>query len=176
MAKYSRQTIQRYLHLCNDLKRTAKQRGGSFEDLASYVFRKVPGVNLEQRDVLNVFQNQEIDLAFWNEKSSTGFSFLPYILLVECKNWYDPVSSEQVSWFGSKLKQRGLDFGILIANNGITGNARDLTSAHQIIANHLAEKRTILIMTRQEIQALAETSDFVRLMKEKLFRLVVSGE
>jgi len=68
----------------------------------------------------------------WNEFFSGGLpspAFPPYIL-VECKNWSEKVSSNEVSWFDTKLRDRGLFLGILIATCGITGDPQRLTDAH----------------------------------------------
>ena len=104
-----------------------------------------------------------------------GLPFLPNVVLIECKNWNNPVSSIEVNRFCQKLASRGLDFGILIANNGITGNANDLDAAHNTIAFHLAQKRIIVVITRQEINAITTTAQMVQLIKEKICLLAVAG-
>jgi hypothetical protein len=175
MARYAARTIQGHLARCNNMALTAQQRGASFEDLASYIFSRIPGIGIVERDEMNVFANEEIDIALWNERAKLGLSFLSNIILIECKNWYNPVSSIEVAWFAQKLVSRGLDFGILIANNGITGNAAQLTASHNIISQHLAQKRKIIVITREDIETLTETSDLVTLIKQKLCRLAVSG-
>ena len=151
------------------------EKGTAFEDLICYVFGKVSGISITQRDVLNVFSSEEIDIALWNEQKPNGLPFLPNILLVECKNWSQPVSSGEVSWFGRKLESRGKDYGILIANMGITGNAQDLSSAHSIISSHLEKKRHIIVITREDIKSLDKTDDLILLIKEKLCLLSATG-
>ena len=64
---------------------------------------------------------------------------------------------------------------ILIANNGITGNPADLDAAHNTIAMHLAQKRTIVVITRTEINGLRTTADVIHLIKEKMCDLAVGG-
>ena len=61
----------------------------------------------------------------------------PYPLvasIIECKNWSNPVGSMEVSWFITKIRDRGLDFGVLVAANGVTGDARDKTAAHHVVS------------------------------------------
>lgn len=94
-------------------------------------------------------------------------------MLIECKNWSKPVSSMEVAWFIMKVWGRGQRFGILVAANGITGNARDLNRARQLIARALSQGTSILVITRSEILALANSDDLVRLLKTKLTQLVV---
>ncbi|MBU0472352.1 MAG: restriction endonuclease [Nanoarchaeota archaeon] len=174
MARYNKTTIENHLNIGNNAATTAV-KGKAFEDLVCYLFDRVPGVEITQRNTMNVFNTEEIDVAVWNDKKPNGLYFLPHIILIECKNWSNPVSSNEVNWFASKLESRGRDFGILVANNGITGNAVDLTAAHNIIARHLERGRQIVVISRDEINQFQKTNDLVMLIKEKLCRIAVSG-
>ncbi|OFZ61347.1 MAG: hypothetical protein A3D92_11525 [Bacteroidetes bacterium RIFCSPHIGHO2_02_FULL_44_7] len=174
MAKVSCQRILHFLNLCENAQ-TTTERGRALEELICYVFPKIPGISIKRRNKLNVFKTEEIDVAFWNDKVPRGLSFLPNIILVECKNWLKPVSSMEVNWFDTKLKNRGLTFGILIAANGITGSPHEQTSAHNIIANALREQRQIVVLTRQEIEIITDTVQIIELFKEKLCELAVAG-
>jgi restriction endonuclease len=174
MARYSRQVINGHLQIC-DNGTNNHQKGKAFEDLAAYLFETIAGISLSTRNQMNVFNSEEIDIAVWNDKSRFGLHFLPDIILIECKNWSLPVSSIEISWFCQKVLSRGLDFGILIANNGITGDPSDLTAAHSIIAQHLIQKRRIIVITRQEILLLRTTAEMVALIKKKICLLTVAG-
>lgn len=174
MAIYSRRTINSHLHNC-DNGSSSQIKGKALEDLACYLFEIIPGISIAVRNQLNSFKNEEIDIAIWNDKSSNGLHFLPNVILIECKNWSAPVSSIEVSWFYQKLQSRGLDFGILIANKGITGNSIDLNAAHHTVATHLCQQRRIVVLTRDEINTLTNTKEVVELIKQKLCLLAVAG-
>ena len=174
MANYSNLILTKHFNNC-DNGGTNQIKGKAFEDLACYLFETIPGVSIAKRNQMNAYQNEEIDVAIWNDRSRYGLKFLPNVVLIECKNWSIPVSSIEVNWFCQKLASRGLDFGILIANNGITGNAVDLSAAHNTIAYHLAKKRKVIVITRDEINALTTTADMVHIIKEKICLLSVSG-
>lgn len=174
MTEISQEVIKRYIEAGKQAKTTVK-KGRALEDLACYLFEQVPGVNTGKRNRLNTFKSEEIDVAFWNRMDVNGFYFLPNIILVECKNWSQPVSSEEVNWFDSKLKRRGQTFGILIAANGITGNSQKIEAAHEIIRVALSEGRQLIVITKAEIENLQLTEELVQLIQEKLCELVVSG-
>lgn len=174
MARYSQNTINTHLTVGNN-GATTTLKGKAFEDLACYLFGHIPGVEITLRNTLNTFATEEIDVAIWNEKRPKGLYFLPHIVLIECKNWSNPVSSSEVSWFAQKLESRGRDYGVLIANNGITGNPADLTAAHNIVASHLSKGRHIIVINRTEIAQLQDTQDLIKLIKQKLCTLTVSG-
>src|SRR5205807_7832199 len=104
-----------------------------------------------------------------------GFKSFDNVILVECKNWTDPVGSAEVNWFLTKLRNRSLDFGILIAANGITGNAADQKQAHDIISKELARGIRMIVLTRAEIELLQTSEELVTMVKRKLCELTVSG-
>jgi hypothetical protein len=100
---------------------------------------------------------------------------LPNVILIESKNWSNAVSSIEVNWFDTKLRNRGLDFGILISPHGITGDADDLTAAHSIVATALKERRKLVVLTTGELLALQDTDALGHLIKKKLCELAVKG-
>ena len=174
MPNYSAAILNGHFQSC-DNGATAQIRGRAFEDLAEYLFTTVPGVPFAKRNDLNVFNNEEIDLAIWNDKARHGFTFFPNIVLIECKNWSRPVSSNEVSWFCQKLQNRSLKYGILIANLGITGDPADITAAHHTLAMHLSQGRTVIILTRAEINTLRTTGQLVQMIQQKLCKIAVGG-
>jgi hypothetical protein len=174
MAAIVRNTVQGFIDAGANATTTAKQ-GRALEDLICYVFERVPGISIAKRNEMNAFHTEEIDVALWNDGHPEGLFFLPNIILVECKNWSQPVGSGEVNWFDSKLRNRGLNFGILVATNGITGNAEDLTAAHAVVAAALREGRRLVLLRTQEVVALANSAGLVRLIKEKLCELAVRG-
>lgn len=154
---------------------TTADKGKALEDLICYVFDKVPGIAITRRNALNAFGNEEIDVALWNEQDDDGLHFLPNIILIECKNWSKAVGSIEVNWFDSKLRNRGLDFGILISTNGVTGNGADRNAAHDTVAAAPREKRKLIVITTDAIVAMNNTDQLVTLIKESLCELAVSG-
>jgi hypothetical protein len=154
---------------------TTTEQGKALEDLICYVFGLVSGIAVTHRNELNAFGTEEIDVALFNDGASDGFHFLPHVILVEGKNWSRRVGSQEVSWFLTKLRHRGLDFGILVSTRGITGNAADLTAAHQQVAAGLLEKRRLIVITTDELLTLTDTDELALLIKRKLCELAVKG-
>ncbi|MDQ3705511.1 MAG: restriction endonuclease [Chloroflexota bacterium] len=174
MTPISQARIRAYFEQA-DQATTSRGKGRPLEDLIDYVFSTIPGIGRPQRNEFNVFETEEIDLAFWNDKHVQGLPFLDYIIAVECKNWSAPVSSIEVSWFITKLRNMGLTFGIMIAANGVTGNAREQTEAHSLIYNARAQQLRLIVITRQELEQLQDTTDLVNLIKVKLTKLTISA-
>lgn len=174
MARISPARVQSIL-LRGDTATTTINKGRALEDLICYVFEKVPGIEVTKRNQLNTFHSEELDVAFWNRRSPSGLYFTSNIVLVECKNWSQPLGSIEVNWFDSKLRARSQDFGILVAANGITGSAQDKTAAHQTITQSLQDGRKLVVLTRSEIEQFRNSTQVVELIQAKLCELAVCG-
>jgi Restriction endonuclease len=159
-----------------DAAHTAFEKGRKLEKVIAYVFGKVPGVKFYKANVVNNAGSEEVDVAFFNAKERRGLPFLAHVLLVECKNWSVPVGAHHVREFATKLKHRACPYGVLIAANGITGIMQDRTAAHDAVRMALAvEGISIIVITRDELQAWTDTSQVVDLFKFKLCELTVDG-
>ena len=174
MASYSRKLIKQYLQRA-DRAKTAAGKGRALEDLAVYLFLNIPGLSHPKRNNKNRYHTEEIDLAFWNDLHPAGLKSLNAIILVECKNWSKPVGSMEVSWFLTKIRNRALDFGILLAANGITGSAQDRDEAHHVVAQALKDGVRMIVITRAELEDLSSSRQLVEMIKEKLCELHARG-
>jgi hypothetical protein len=167
-------TVQAYIDTGRNGQTTAVQ-GRALEDMICYVMGQVPGVAITHRNALNAFETEEIDVAVWNDGNVDGFFFLPNIVLVECKNWSNRVGSAELNWFDTKLRNRGLAYGILVTTLGITGQAADMTAAHKIVGDALSEGRRLIVITVDELLDVGTTETLVSLIKLKLCDLAVKG-
>ena len=167
-------TVQAFIDAGANAQDTTAQ-GRALEDLICYVFEQVPGIVITRRNTTNVFHTEEVDVAFFNDAVPDGFSFLPNILLIEAKNWSTRVGSDEVAWFDTKIRHRGLSFGILVTTQGVTGDPDSLTAAHSIVSAALKEQRRLIVITTTELQALTDTAQLVKLLKTKLCDLTVRG-
>ena len=175
MAAYDQAVIGGYLAII-DGPPTKAAKGKAFEELACYLLNGIPGVRITARNALNTFATEELDVACYNENHPAGLGALADFFLVECKGWVDAVNSEQVSWFLTKIRHRGMRFGILIAANGITGEPEHLSRAHYIVSVELATFGIkMVIVTREEIERLTSGEDFARLIIQKVCTLHASG-
>lgn len=154
---------------------TTAEKGKALEDLFCEIFKSIPGIEIARRNLMNVFDTEEIDVALWNNKQNGGLDFLPNIILIECKNWSSAIGSVEVSYFKERLSHRCCEYGILIAKNGITGNAAELTCSYSIIAAALLQKTRIIVITLDELLRIQDTEGIVVLLKEKLLDLTVMG-
>lgn len=174
MGAISQAQVRKFLKAA-DSAATNDAKGNVFEELVCYLFEKIPGIILPQRNILNQSASEEIDLAFFNEQHPKGLKSFNAFLLIECKNWSSAIGSADVGAFISKLNNRGLDFGILIAANGVTGSPEDGKQAHHQATLALSKKVQIIVITRAEIETLTSSDELVTLIKKKVCQLIASG-
>jgi hypothetical protein len=175
MPSYNKSKVRGFLRKA-DRARTKAGRGKAYEDLACYLFEGVPGIQITGRNLMNTFATEEIDVACYNLQDPAGLRTLPSNFLVECKGWRDPVNSEQVAWFLMKIEHRGLDFGVLIAANGITGVPEHLSASHFLVSFVLALRKIKMVMiTRAEIEALNSGEELAELILRKVNQLHATG-
>src|SRR5713101_9166093 len=86
---------------------TVNEKGRALEDLICFLFPHIPGVEIAERNALNTFQTEEVDVALWNARDGRGLYFLPHLLLTEAKNWSNPCGSQEVTYFVNRLRHRG---------------------------------------------------------------------
>jgi hypothetical protein len=172
MAAYNSAVIQEYLAVV-DNPPTNAAKGKAFEDLACYLLSGIPGIKITARNEMNTFATEEIDVACKSENDPAGLGGLVDFFIVECK---DAVNSEQVSWFLTKIRHRGVRFGILIAANGITGEPEHLSQANFLVSVEMATFGIkMVIITREEIETLSSGEDFGKLIIQKVCTLHASG-
>ena len=157
-----------------DAATTTTARGRALENLLVYLFCKISGVRLIQRNALTADMSGEIDLVFWNDKSV--LDLLPNVLMFECKNWDGRVDSAAVSFFVAKAVARHLPHAFLIAANGITGDRDQLRSAHAHLHNALVVNDCkIVVLDRAEILALRSTDQLIQLIIDKISEIYLLG-
>lgn len=150
-----------------DLGNTA-EKGEALEAVTTDTFCQIDGIGLIRRNVEDNAGSIEIDILLYNLKHPNGFPYLPSHLVLECKNWQRPVDSATLTVFAAKLRRFRLEFGILVAASGITGDPHDKNAAYaQLRYVYERDGLIIIVVTRAELEGLAETSQLEALVREK---------
>lgn len=174
MAKISQTKVRRFLTSSQNAT-TTKAKGQIFEDLVCYLFEQVPGIAISERNILNPYQSEEIDICFWNDKAANGLHFLPNTFLVEAKNWSSPAGSQEIAHFAAKLEERDINYGFFIALNGISGSQQEINAARDKVRLALMKKLRIIVMKRTDIETFTGGKDVVQFAKRQICQLAASG-
>jgi hypothetical protein len=144
---------------------SAADKGKTLEDLLAWLFPQFDGITVEARNVST--DSQEIDLVLFNDQISPVFKAWSQEILVEAKNWSTPVDAPAVGWFITKLRDRSIKYGILVAKFGITGMARGFGGGQDVITGCLRDGYRPIVLTLAELEALSTHEDFYRLLRAK---------
>jgi hypothetical protein len=153
---------------------TDPAKGKRLEALISMIFKAVPGLELDDQDVVSDYKTEEIDLFFWNERLKEGLHFLDCPLIVESKGWSKPVPGRELRYFATLLKDKGRSSGIFIALEGITGMAKQRTAGFFHVASAMADGQTVLIITGEDLLSVTSGEDLVAILRRRLLDQVRS--
>src|ERR1700722_6573499 len=149
--------VRRYLADA-ELAVTSDAKGNLYDNLVLDLFEAVAGC-IAERNLTNIFRTEQIDVAVGNARLAGGLWLLPHVILVECKDWNKPVDSGTVGYFMNILAGRGIELGVLVAANGITGNRDDLTNAHALGFHGSPRGINVVVITTDDIISLQSVDD-----------------
>lgn len=132
------------------------------------LFSGIPGLSLEDQDVQSNYRTEEIDLYFWNDRAPGGLHFLDCPLIVECKGWSGPLPGRELRHFATLLRDRGRTSGVLVAIQGITGDAAERSAGFFHVAAAMAGGQTVLVITGADLAALQDSAEIVRVLRRRM--------
>ncbi|RWB20395.1 MAG: hypothetical protein EOQ40_15115 [Mesorhizobium sp.] len=154
---------------------TSAQKGAALENVVEQTMCLFDGVGVIHRNVEDLPGSLEIDLILYNHQvKGSGLPFLPPLLIIECKNWAAPVDTATLRAFTSKVHGMRLKFGLLVAANGITGDAEDVTAAHAHLRDTFKlDGEIVLVVTRAELCGVTSTDELGALLREKYGKFIM---
>lgn len=153
---------------------TNAEKGKALEKVVRYLFEKVPGVVCAGTNEKNHGNDFEIDVCFQHNLSRSSLNFFEWMFFVECKNLSGPAGASAVHQLGRTLGSRGLSKGLLVSSNGLTGSTGD-SGYYAIESEMLADRRHIVVLTREDIMSLSSTVDLEALLRRRFTYLVLNG-
>ncbi len=150
---------------------TAQIRGNALEQAAAAMLGSVPGIFPPVTNVIDYAIAGEIDILFPNLAPRNGLWFLDRAFLCECKNWNIRVGSEEIRVFADRMRERNCRDGILIASQGITGDAATLTAANHQVARALELGREIIVLDWVDLNAIRSARALVARVQQKWIQL-----
>mgnify|MGYP001179682895 CR=1 FL=1 len=145
----------------------AVEKGKRLERLIRRIFGQVPGLNLEDQDVVRAYKTQQMDLYFFNHREKEELHFLDCPLIIECKGWTKAIDGRELRYFADLLKDRGRRDGIFVALNGITGDADDISAVYHV-ATALAGGQLVLVISGNDLKEAHDPSSLVGLLQRRM--------
>jgi hypothetical protein len=131
------------------------RKGKQLEYIGFYLMSLLPGC-APSRNVLDTDRAYETDLIVRNLYGKTNLlsDLFGRHILVECKNWKDPVGVAHVGYFLFRMRLTHARFGIILAPGGITGAEHD--EARALIRRSFHEDgSTCIVIERADLEELA---------------------
>src|SRR5688500_10847476 len=85
---------------------TSTEKGRLYQEAVEIAFGALPGVEVVSTNTNSAFHSEEIDVGLYVGRVPRGFPLTELLVLVEVKNWQEPLDSQGVEWFVNKLRQR----------------------------------------------------------------------
>jgi len=145
---------------------TADAKGKKYEALLVYVFGAVPGA-LVEANLTTYFGAEQVDIAVSN---GGAFPTLPEHFLVECKNYDHPLDSKSVGYFLFICLSREAKLAVIVAANGLTGDANESTFAHSLAMSASPMGCKLIVLTTADLQSLQTPTDLAGLLRQRYLR------
>lgn len=152
----------------SELAKCRNRKGKALEDFCESFFTATNGLTVYDRNVN--FETEEIDLFLQNNTMKPYWAYLqsPNIL-VECKNWSEPVGAEEIKLFRQKINDHRnlIKVGFFIAISGFTdGLTIELIRAQK-------DENTIGIITKEDFTMFFNsTTTILEFLEEIIFKSI----
>ena len=152
---------EEWKNLIKDLEEgTNYEKGIHLEEIANYFIECIKGLNVSARR--KKLENQEIDLCCYNVSENGLLWKLGTIVLVECKNYKNPVETKEIRSMIYLMEAKGVNTFILFARNGVTSGAKTE------IRKQLIYERNIIVIDEKDLQRIKENIKPLQILEEKM--------
>lgn len=136
------------------------KKGRLLEQLMVLLFRSIPGFGGVDPDRRNDIE--QIDFFIPNEAQDPLWQKEGSVFLGECKNWSQPVGSQEFVVFREKLRRRfgRCRLGFLVAPGGFAETVAEMQRAYSV------EDLIIILIGAEELAALVQSGDRNKTLKE----------
>ncbi|MFH0947301.1 MAG: hypothetical protein V2A76_19095 [Planctomycetota bacterium] len=135
------------------------------------VLEGVPFLHCKYSNLLAVTCDLDVVLEYRPLGHRTLFDDTGRYTLLECSYWARPLDGKSVLQFQAKLQRTRTRLGILFSRNGVTGAYPGLDAQKKIRTAHERDGISILVISEEDLLAMAQGTCFHDLVDAKLDRL-----
>lgn len=147
---------------------TSQERGDAFEEFAGILMEAMPFIRVRERNLRSKTNELDLVVEYTGADETKIFDKVSSDFLIECKHWSEPVGSDPVGNFIQKMGKLSVDFGIMFARNGITGDEQ--TDGYgQIRDAFIQSDKVILVVDDEDIERILEGENFYHIIDEKYY-------
>ncbi|MDB2276544.1 restriction endonuclease [Halorubrum ezzemoulense] len=147
---------------------TSQERGDAFEEFAGILMEAMPFIRVRERNLRSRTNELDLVVEYTGADDTKIFDKVSSDFLIECKHWSEPVGSDPVGNFIQKMDKLSVDFGIIFARNGITGDEQ--TDGYgQIRDAFIQSDKVILVIDDGDIERLLGGKSLYNILDEKYY-------
>lgn len=147
---------------------SAQERGEAFEEFASVLMEAIPFLRVREKNLRTKTSELDVVVEYTGADKTKIFDKVSSDFLIECKHWSDPVGSDAVGNFIQKMDKLSVDFGIMFARNGLTGDEQNDAYA-QIRDSFINSGNIILVIDNEDIERILDGESFYEILDEKYY-------
>ncbi|MDQ1354721.1 MAG: hypothetical protein QG657_5030 [Acidobacteriota bacterium] len=148
-----------------------KEKGKALEELVTYLFSAYKPYFEVRTQVRS--RTSALDLHLWFKPGDDPqLKKLGEEIIVECKNWRNPVGKPEINDLAGDMVSRKCKTGILISREGITGHGFKDAEGQRIIWFLSENNLIILVITFKDLESIGKGKNLVDLIKDKYSELV----
>lgn len=158
-----RDKLKDFLNSVENAK-TNDEKKKSLENLSEYLFSSIYGIKVIEKNKRT--ETSEIDLIL--ELDHPIFGLHPFFremgchIMLECKNWSNPVGASIIRNFSRDMKKRKVYWGCLISKREISKDAKK-----EIKDLFIDEKISIIHLSKKDIEDIIKGENLIELLKKK---------
>ncbi len=150
---------------------TNAAKGASLEELAAQVFASAPFCRVKHRNLTTASSEIDLVLEFTPEGVPHPFHEAGRYVLVECKNWAEPVGAKHIRDYLAKLAAVRATLGILFSANGVTGADAGADALREIQRAFDKDNASIAVVTKDDLARVLAGDSFLDVIDARLDRL-----
>jgi hypothetical protein len=147
---------------------SSQERGEAFEELAGILLEAMPFIRVREQNLRTRTSELDLVVEYTGADEEKIFDKVSSDFLIECKHWSKPVGSDPVGNFIQKMDKLSIDFGIMFARNGVTGD-EETDGTGQIRDALIQKDMVILVIDGGDIKRLLSGESFYQMLDQKFF-------
>lgn len=147
---------------------TNNEKKESLESLCSFLIEGVDDFRV--RDKNRRTRSSEIDIIVENTETNSPLNSDSKYILIECRNWKDPIGAKHIRDFVGKVKSANSNFGIIFTKEGITGTDEAKDALGVVKRAFDSEGVLLITFTLRDLESILNNHlSFYDILEEKIF-------
>lgn len=168
--KYFEINLGEYRELLNDVKEasSSSEKGKALEEATEFLFESLDFFTTRRTRLNTTSSEVDLVLEYFPPDDSIILDQFGKFVMIECKNWDEPVGADEIRNFKSKMDTTRVDLGIIVATSGITGDSgKDAVDEMNQI--YQRDGKVIISLDFSDLEKVLEEENLYRILDSRIF-------